>query len=144
MSKIDNLSRYSPLALRAGIAIVFLWFGFSQLKNPASWTRLMPEYIQSMVPLSANTLVYINGVVEIVLAILLLLGLFTRTTSALLTLHLLHITTIVGYGAVGARDLALSIATLAIFFRGADEFCLDSMIFGEKLRKSMVPANRSY
>ncbi len=124
---IEKYSRYSPLLLRVGIAIVFLWFGFSQLTNPESWTRLMPGYVTAFLPFSVNTLIYINGIFEISFAILLLLGLYTRTVSLLLGLHLLHIVTIVGYGAIGARDFALALATLAIFLNGADEFCLDKI-----------------
>lgn len=115
--------KYSGILLRTGIAIVFLWFGFSQLKNPGSWTRMIPSYLGS----SSTTLIYLNGVFEIVLAALLLLGLYTRVTSFLLGLHLLHIATIVGYGPTGARDFALAIATFAIFLRGADELSLDKL-----------------
>ena len=140
---MEKLSKYSPLVLRLGIAVVFLWFGFSQIKNPAGWTRMVPEYAQNLFPGSVNTMIMFNGIFEVVLASLLLLGLFTRTVSLLLSIHLFHITTIVGYGATGARDFALFLATLSIFFKGADEFCLDKMMFGERLRKSLVPANRS-
>lgn len=132
MNESFKLSRYSPMFLRLGIAIVFLWFGFSQIKNPAAWTRMMPEYIQSIMPFSANTLIYMNGFVEIILATVLLLGFYTRTVSFLLGLHLLHIVTIVGYGAIGARDLALAFAAFAIFLKGADEFCLDSVLKSRK------------
>lgn len=123
--KFDKLSRYSPLLLRTGIAIVFLWFGFSQLKNPAQWTRMVPEYFSF---LNTTGVIYANGIFEIVFGTLLLLGLFTRVTSLLLAINLFHITTIVGYGPTGARDIALSLATLSIFFRGADEFCLDKLV----------------
>ena len=129
MSKLDNFSRYSPLLLRTGIAIIFLWFGFSQIKSPSSWLRMIPDYALSLSPFSPNTLIYLNGSVEIIFAILLLLGLFTRFTSFVLGVHLLHITTILGYGPTGARDFALAIATFAIFLKGADEFCLDYVIF---------------
>lgn len=122
----ENLKRYSPLLLRVGIAIVFLWFGFSQLKSPGSWTRMIPDYVSFMSP---NTLIYLNGSIEIILAILLLLGLFTRVVSTLLGLHLLHIVTIVGYGATGARDFALALATFAIALNGTDEFCLDRILW---------------
>ncbi len=125
---IDKYSKYAPVVLRYGIAIVFLWFGFSQIKNPAAWTRMMPEYVSAMLPFSANTLIYMNGIFEIVFAILLLLGLYTRVVSFLLGLHLLHIISILGYGAIAARDLALAIATFAITLNGADEFCLDKII----------------
>ena len=126
--KLERVKKYYPVVLSLGIALVFLWFGFSQLKNPAAWTRMMPEYAQAIIPIGANNLIYLNGIVEIVLAVLLLLGLFTRTTSLLLTLHLLHIITILGYGAVAARDLALAVATFAVFLHGADEFCLDKIL----------------
>jgi len=84
---------------------------------------MIPSYVGS----SSTTLIYLNGVVEIVLAALLLLGLYTRVASFLLGLHLLHISTIVGYGPTGARDFALAIATFAIFLRGIDSFCLDKI-----------------
>ena len=129
---MKDYSKYSPLVLRISIAIVLLWFGFSQLKNPAQWTRMMPDYTHIIFPFSKATLIYMNGVVEIILAAVLLLGLWTRVNSALITLHLLHITTIVGYGAVGARDLALAIAALAIFLYGPDEYCLDNYIKREE------------
>jgi len=129
---LENLKRYSPALLRTGIAIVFLWFGFSQLKNAAMWTRMMPEYIQSVLPFSTMTLIHLNGAFEIIFATLLLLGLYTRLSSLLLGLHLLHIVTIVGYGAVGMRDFALALAAFSIFLRGPDEFCLDTVLTGKK------------
>ncbi len=119
-----NFKRYSPLLLRTGIAIVFLWFGFSQLKNPMNWTRMVPDYINLIIPLSKTTLIYMNGLFEVVFATLLLLGVYPRIVSLFLGLHLIHIVSIVGYGAVGARDFALAIATFSIFFSGSDEFCL--------------------
>lgn len=129
---MKDYSKYAPVVLRLGIAIVALWFGFSQLKNPAQWTRMMPDYVNMIVPFSKATLVIINGSLEILLATVLLLGIWTRVTSAIITLHLLHITTIVGYGAVGARDLALTLAALAIFLHGPDDYCLDNHIKKEK------------
>lgn len=133
MAEIKTAGKYHALVLRTGIALVLLWFGFSQLKSPGSWTRMMPAYIQGLTSLSPTTLVYMNGVLEIVLATLLLLGLFTRVASFLITLHLIQITTIVGYGAVGARDLALAFAAASIFLRGPDAFCLDHVLRKEKV-----------
>lgn len=127
MNKIEKLKKYAPALLRTGIAIVFLWFGFSQIKNPAQWTRMIPEYA-SFIPFEQTTLIYFNGGFEIIFATLLLLGLWTRFVSFLLGLHLLHIVTMAGYGAIGARDFALALATFSIFLNGADEFCLDKFL----------------
>jgi len=123
LKRIDKIKKYSPVVLRFGIAIVFLWFGFSQLKNPSSWTGFLPAFLNSSV-----AFIYLNGIGEIILAILLLLGLFTRTSSFLLGLHLVGIIFTLGYGAIAVRDLGLAIATFSIFLHGADEFCLDILI----------------
>jgi len=128
---IEKFSKYSPLLLRTGIAIAFLWFGFSQIKNPANWVKLLPEFTQSL-PLSQNAFIYLNGSFEITFAALLLLGFFTRIVSLLLGLHLLSITYALGYGAVAVRDFSLAIATFAIFLHGADEFCLENLIIKKK------------
>ncbi|MEK6917588.1 MAG: DoxX family protein [Nanoarchaeota archaeon] len=133
--KLEDLNRYSPALLRLAISAVFLWFGFSQIKNPDAWTGMIPNYVQSLIHLSSKTLVYLNGAFEITFAILLLLGLFTRFVSLVLSLHLLHIVTIIGYDPVGVRDFALALATLAIFLHGPDEFCLGGVRLKEKEEK---------
>ncbi len=139
--KTEKIKKYYHIVLRIGIAILFLWFGFSQIINPDAWIGLMPNYVQSITPFSANTLILFNGIFEIIFATLLLLGLYTRTVSLLLSLHLFHIVTIVGYGAIGARDLALAIATLSIFLHGADEFCLDKLKVNNKPFNEKVSKN---
>lgn len=122
---------YSIFILRIAIGVVLLWFGFNQLINPSNWTRMIPSYV-SFVSLSPEILIYINGVAEIILAILLILGLFTRVSSLLITIHLFHIVTIVGYGPTGVRDLGLALAALAIFFYGPDNLCLEKIKKEEK------------
>jgi len=121
--KLDRIKKYSPVVLRFGLAIVFLWFGFSQLKNPDAWTRLLPAFLNSSI-----VFIYLNGTFEIIFATLLLLGLFTRTVSFLLGLHLISIVFALGYGAIAVRDLGLAIAAFSVFLHGADEFCLDRLI----------------
>ena len=129
------LKRYAPLFLRIGMAIIFLWFSFSQLADPEIWMGMIPSYAESIAhPL---TLVYVNAVFELVFAFLLLLGFKTRFVSGLLTLHLFHIVTILDYGPTGARDFALAIASLSIFMNGPDEFCLDKIL--KKKENSSVP-----
>jgi len=123
---LDKYEKYSPFVLRLGVAFVFLWFGISQLSDPTQWARMIPTYATTITHLSANTIVHLNGVFEIVFAILLIIGIYTRFVSFILGLHLIHISTILGYGPTAMRDIALAIVTFSIFLRGADEFCLDS------------------
>ena len=119
------MKKYAPAVLRIGIALVFLWFGTQQIINPDMWVGYIPEWLVGIFSLSALKLVYFNGVFEIFFASALLLGYFTRVSALLLALHMLDITYIVGFDAVGVRDFGLSIATIAIFMFGIDTFSLD-------------------
>lgn len=123
---LDRFSKFAPLVLRTAVAVVFLWFGFSQLANPSGWTRMIPSYA-SFIPLTQVNLIYAHGVFEIIFATCLLLGLHTRLAALLLTVNLAHITYIVGYGPIGARDFALAMACFTIFLNGADDYTLDSI-----------------
>ncbi|MFA6536720.1 MAG: DoxX family protein [Candidatus Paceibacterota bacterium] len=124
-NKFENLEKAGPVILRFGLAIVFLWFGFSQLANPTQWTSFLPSFI-SIAPISAVKFVLLNGWFEIVGAVLLILGTYTRPVALLLALHLFGITFTIGWNALGIRDFGLSIATLVIFLQGAGGFSVDN------------------
>jgi uncharacterized membrane protein YphA (DoxX/SURF4 family) len=125
----ERFSRYSPLVLRTGIAFVFLWFGFSQIKSPSQWTGFLPQFTNSL-PLSQISLIYLNASFEIVLAFFLIAGLYTRLSSILLGLHLLSISYSLGYGPVAIRDFGLAISAFVVFLHGPDDFCIDSLNAG--------------
>ena len=128
---MKNLSTYSATVLRVGIALVFLWFGWSQLHDTSQWVAYVPQWVSDMTSLSLKTIVYLNGVFEIIFGSALLLGLFTRFVSLLLALHMLDITYIVGLDAIGVRDFGLAVATIAVFLNGADRWTLDTFIKSE-------------
>ena len=123
-SKQESLQRYSPPVLRIGLSLVLLWFGANQVLSSQSWTSWLPTYA-SAIPISAANLVFINGAFEVTLGLLLLIGIYTRITALILSLHLLIITLSIGYNDVAIRDFGLFIAALAIALNGADEWCLD-------------------
>ena len=127
---MKTMKIFSPVVLRVGIAVVFIWFGFNQFTHTTDWIGFVPQSISDMLSLSATTLVHINGVFEIVFGIALLLGFYTRFAALMLALHLLDITYIVGYSSIGVRDFGLSIATIAIFLQGKDFLTLDRYISG--------------
>jgi len=104
--------KYAPHLLRLGLVFVLAWFGSSQLFDPAPWTGLIPLWITNM-GISATAFVYLNGSVEIVLAILLVFNIATRLVSLLVALHLLTIVFDVGLTGVGVRDIGLMVMALA-------------------------------
>ena len=122
---IKDYEKYAKPILRIGLAIVFLYFGISQLLDPEAWLVWLPSFAQNL-PIEATTLILLNGISEVILGTLLLLGLLTRIVSFLLFIHILGITISVGLTPVGVRDFGLTIATLVIFLNGKDDYCLDN------------------
>jgi uncharacterized membrane protein YphA (DoxX/SURF4 family) len=121
------MNKYAPTVLRIGLALVFLWFGTQQLFHTSSWTNLIPDTIIQMSHLNAVIWVHINGSMEIVFGICLLLGFFTQVSSLILALHLAVIALDVGiFTSIGVRDFGLTIATFSIFLNGITNFSLDS------------------
>jgi len=122
----DEIRNLGHALLRLGIGIVLLWFGFSQLKNPASWTRLLPEFTQAF-GFAPTSLIYINGIFEVTLAILLITGLLTRLVGFIAGVHILYIAYLLGYGPTAVRDLGLALAAFSVALHGADDYCLDHL-----------------
>lgn len=114
-----------PIALlRWSLALVFLYFGFSQAINTSAWASLVPAFLTKSF-LSANNIVIMNAILEITLGIFLSLGLYTKFSSIILSIHLLFITIGMSFSPIGARDFGLTIATLVIFLSDLDTYTLD-------------------
>ncbi|OGG71258.1 hypothetical protein A3F27_00125 [Candidatus Kaiserbacteria bacterium RIFCSPHIGHO2_12_FULL_53_13] len=118
-------SAYAPVVLRFALSALFLWFGLSQITNPAAWIAWVPEWTISILGLNSATIVLLNGGFETIFGILLAVGIWTRWVALLLALHLFFIAYEVGYNDTGIRDLALAISTLAVSLFGPDKFTLD-------------------
>ncbi len=117
------MKKYAPLVLRLGMSLVFIWFGSSQLMNPDAWTVWLPPSLSSL-PIGAMNLILLNGTFELIAAILLLLGVYVRPVALLLALHMIGITSMVGYNDVGVRDFGLLASCLAVSLQGPDMWCL--------------------
>ncbi len=116
--------KYSSLILRAGLSFVFLWFGFNQIMDQSSWTSLIPSFVTGLTGLTAKTVVIFNGVFEVVMAVLLVLGVRVRIVASLLFLHMVAIIGDLGLNAIAVRDIGLMFALLSIAFTGQDQYCL--------------------
>ena len=125
-----RISLYSPVVLRTGLVLLFLWFGLSQIMNPGDWVAWVPQWTESL-GLSAATVVLLNGLFEVVLGVLLAIGFYTRIAALLLSLHLLFIAYEIGYNDIGVRDFALAVATLSLALSTPDQFTLDKKLSRE-------------
>jgi len=111
--------------LRIALALVFLYFGFSQVINPDAWVGFVPE---NLVPanLTANNLVMANAILELCLGIFMIIGLYTRFSSIILAIHLIGIASSLGFTPLGVRDFGLCVATLVVYLNGADALTVDA------------------
>lgn len=136
----EKYKEYASILLRIGISLVFLWFGLNQLINPLSFLGYVPSWIyphsaeivhehafQSLhsLPLTPHIIIMGNGLLEVILGLLLIIGLFTRASSLLLSLHIFGIIIGLGYNDIAVRDFGLMLACLSIFLHGPDKWCLD-------------------
>ena len=114
-----------PIAiLRWGLALVFFYFGFSQIINPSAWTSFVPVFLTNLF-LSANNIVILNAIAELTLGVFLATGVYTRFSSLILSLHLFFISISMGFTPTAIRDFGLAIATLVIFLNGPDKYTID-------------------
>ncbi len=120
---MNKTSSYAPILLRFAIGLVYLWFGSSQLLDPLQWEAFVPSWALYG-GITSHTLVYFNGIFEVIMALLLLLGIYTRIVASLLFVHLLTITLSIGFNAIGVRDFGLTFATLSIALYGDDKYSL--------------------
>ncbi len=125
---------YGKVILRLSLSLVFLFFGVSQVYNPASWTGFVPNFVSSII--TPGTAVLINGFIEIFFGLLLIFGLYTRFSSLILGLHLFVISISLGLTPLGVRDFGLALATISIFFSEPDKFCLDERLKKKETNKS--------
>lgn len=102
--------------LRLGLSVVLLWFGMNEVINPSQWTNYVPEYVTKFIPVGVFYFVLINGIIEIALGLMLLLGIATKLISLLVAIHLLAIVFSVGYNEIGIRDFGLAMSALGLFF----------------------------
>lgn len=112
------------LVVRMSAVLLFLWFGVQQLVAPGAWVDFLPAWT-GYFPIPGEMLVQLNGLMEVILAVLLALGVSTRLVAAVLGVHLLPIAITVG-GAIGVRDAALAVMTLSLCVGMPDAWTMDA------------------
>jgi len=145
----EQNQKYSADILRIGLALVFLWFGISQLINPESFLGYVPQWLYANEPkmmhehpaqlmhgipdVGVHTIIMSNGIFESAFGFLLLIGFFARIAAFLLALHLFVISFSMGYNDIAVRDFGLALATASLIFSGAGEMSLDKKLKKDNL-----------
>ncbi|MEK7628472.1 MAG: DoxX family membrane protein [Patescibacteria group bacterium] len=113
------------LVIRFGLAGVLLWFGAQQILSPEDWVGYIPEMVTNLVDIPTAIFVLLNGTVEVVSGLLLLLGVFVRTVSVLMGLHLALIALSLGHNAIAVRDWGLAFAFFGLVLTGGGALTLE-------------------
>ena len=111
--------------LRAGLAGVLLWFGTQQLIASDDWIGYVPDWMASFGAVSPAVIVLVNGSVEIICGLLILLGVFTRLAALLMGLHLIMIAISLGNNATAVRDWGLAFSFLGLALTGGGALSLE-------------------
>lgn len=115
----------APVVLRVSLALVFLYFGFSQIYSLDKWVSFVPEFA-ILSGMTANNIVMINGVLELILGSFLIIGLYVRFSALILSLHLFGIAISIGFTPLGVRDFGLAFATFVVYLFGPDNYTIDN------------------
>jgi len=127
---IEEHSHYGTFVARIGIAAVFLWFGIDKFIHPVNWIGWVPLWMQALIPMSLVGFMYIQGVIETVAGIMLLVGYNVRLASFIAVVTLLGVElAMVGTGQseMMLRDAGLLAASLSLFFTGSDCLSIDCL-----------------
>ena len=101
--------------LRIALAVVFLYAAISSFANPEDWIGFLPSLLTAHFP--GDTILKLFSIGEIVLAVWLLMGIYTRWAAVACALMLAGIViSNPTLFAISFRDAGLFFAAVALFF----------------------------
>lgn len=108
----------SQLALRIGLAAVFVWFGIDKFIQPQYWIDAwMPQWAQHAaqgIGMSTTNAIFLIGIFEVLVAISLATGFFSRLFASAAILYLVTILVVTGLNEIVVRDIGLIAGLVAL------------------------------
>ncbi|OGN01287.1 MAG: hypothetical protein A3I26_02240 [Candidatus Yanofskybacteria bacterium RIFCSPLOWO2_02_FULL_43_10] len=112
--------RYSNIALRLSLAVVFFWFGIDKFFHPEYWVNAwVPQSISLFAAdfkIRPIDIIYVSGVFEILVGTSLATNIFIVLFSSLAVLFLGGIIFFNGFSEILIRDIGLMGALLSLIF----------------------------
>lgn len=116
--------KHVPLILRVGLGLVFLVLGANKATRPEIWVGWIPIQLKAFIP-DANQFLIFNGIIEAILGLLLIIGLYTKIAAALSGLFLFFVLLFFGADDITSRDIGLMAMAAAIILLGPGEASVD-------------------
>lgn len=134
VSFLEWHSDWGTVVARVGVGLVFLWFGIDKFIHVSNWTGWVPQWMEAVIPMSLITFMYVQGVIESLVGLLLVIGYQVRIASLVAVVTLLGVElAMVGTGQAEMmlRDGAILAAAVSLLFTGSQKLSVDSFL-GEK------------
>lgn len=113
MNKKNNY-KFSTI-LSTGLGFVFFWFGLDKLLNPENWLGYITPFLSSLIFFNLNIFLYLLGVIEFALGVLLFTKWKLKLISLLISIHLFLIIIFSSFNEITVRDIGLLSIALALF-----------------------------
>ena len=127
----NNITGIGVLAVRLGIAFVFLWASSGKLMDPAMFGQTLQK-MAGMDPVMAVSMATLIGSLELISGILILVGIMTRPAAAFQIIVLVAAMIMFGLdftqGPAIWKDPALLGAVILLILYGAGKFSVDYKI----------------
>lgn len=121
---LEKQKKYVSLLLRLGLGVIFFWFGLTKFTNIESWYSFIPPWLESLLPISVNIFLYSQGVIETLIGLLLILGIYVRKSAFLAALILITIIFTLGFNDLALRDFGLLMISICLMMLGEGEVSL--------------------
>jgi uncharacterized membrane protein YphA (DoxX/SURF4 family) len=130
--ELRRLNKLKALTLRISLGLTVLLWGYEKLTLEKLVRSYSVDYQQFMF-IDVNTFLNLAGLLQVIMGVMLVLGLFTRINA--LSLALMGIVTIVIPGMIVMKDVphfayafALTGAALALVIEGSGDYSLDKLV----------------
>ena len=118
----------STFILRLGLGFVFFWFGLDKLFNPANWQGYITPTLAKLILVDIKLFILLLGILELVIGLMLILGLFTRLVASAAAVQLLVIIVSLWFNEITVRDIGLFSIALSLIITGSKYLSLDKII----------------
>ncbi len=116
---LEKLARNYFLIMRLSLAFVFVYFGISEIFNPAYFSGYVPSFIASLPFFNSNLFIQTHGIILIFLSLSLIFKFYIKFTGILMMLMLTQIIggllLTSGFNEIAVRDIGLFGLALSIW-----------------------------
>ncbi|MFQ5881763.1 MAG: DoxX family membrane protein [Candidatus Methylomirabilales bacterium] len=104
----------SRLAVRLGLAVVFLWFGVDKFLAPEAWVGWIPSWLFGLLGGWQNPFLYLLGGAEVLVGLSFLTGWYLTPAAMASSIFLAAVILSMGFSDIVVRDIGLLGSALSL------------------------------